>query len=186
MFLDKAAIRSKMIAKRSAMPASQAKELSRKICSRVTGIPAIKDSESIGIYISFRNEVLAEMLLASLTAMGKKVFAPVVLNNDRMEFVRLKSLKDTKTGRAGMREPVPKVFAREGSIGVFVVPGVAFDLRGFRVGWGRGHYDRFLSDNGGTAKIGVAYDFQIVGKIDAKPHDVRMDFVATERRLLKF
>lgn len=186
MLLDKATIRSKMIVRRSAMPASKAKELSALICSRILDVPAMSDSESIGIYLSFRNEVFAEILFPALRAMGQKVFVPVVLKNDTMKFAQLKSLRNMKSGMAGIDGPATKAFAKEGEIGAFVVPGVAFDLQGFRIGWGRGHYDRFLSHNKGAAKIGVAYDFQIVKRIDAKPHDIKMDFVVTEKRIIKF
>jgi 5-formyltetrahydrofolate cyclo-ligase len=175
-----------MFAKRYAMSASEVEASSSKICSKILDIPAIKDSGSIGIYLSFRNEVLAERLLGPLSAEGKKVFVPVVLNDGEMKFARLRPLDEMNSGLRGMKEPKEKAFAKEGEIGAFVVPGVAFDLRGFRIGWGKGHYDRFLSRNGNAVKIAPAYDFQVVRRIDAEPHDIRMDFVVTEKRVLKF
>lgn len=177
-------MRSEMISRREGMVRSQVEELSSGICSKILNIPAVKDSESIGIYISLKNEVLAEKLLMPLSDEGKKVFVPVVSDKKILRFGHLTSLEDTCKGAYGTEEPKTKIFALKGSIGVFVIPGLAFDLNLSRVGWGKGYYDLFLSENNGV-KIGAAYDFQIVEKIQDELHDIRMDFVITERRILK-
>jgi 5-formyltetrahydrofolate cyclo-ligase len=175
-----------MIKKRNTLSKSEVKRLSGKICSKILELPETKQAESVGIYISFKNEVLAEMLLAPLFAKGKKIFVPVVSPNTPIRFAHLLPKAKTRCGLKGTREPIKKSFAKEGEINVFVVPGLAFDLDGFRIGWGKGHYDQFFSRNKKAIKIGAAYDFQIVRKIDAEAHDVKMDLIVTEKRVLNF
>ena len=78
-----------------------------------------------------------------------------------------------------------KIFPPE-KIDAFIVPGLAFDLRGARIGWGQGFYDRFFSNaeiNG--ARIGIAFDFQLVGEIPCGAYDEKMDFIVTEKRVVK-
>lgn len=145
----------------------------------------VKESSSIGIYLSFRNEVAVEKLIPLLSSIGKNVFAPVVTGTG-MKFAQIKSAEDSHAGFNGIREPNSKRLAKNDAIGLFIVPGLAFDLSCLRVGWGQGHYDKFLPVNNNAVTIGVAYDFQIVDKIDAKPHDVKMDFVVTEKRILEY
>jgi 5-formyltetrahydrofolate cyclo-ligase len=174
-----------MLAKRRAMPAHVRERLSASICSRLLGMPQVAEAAAIGIYMPFENEVDVDALLMAFFANGKKVFVPVMHRNGGMKFAVLKSRKDTAVGYGSIRIPRSLSFAGSMTIGVFVVPGIAFDRRGFRIGFGGGHYDRFFSRGSGAVKIGVAYDFQVVGEVDAKAHDVRMDFVVTEKRIIK-
>lgn len=181
----KAAMRSRIVAKREAMPSSKVKQSSQAICSKLLDLPEIRKSSNIGIYLPIKNEVSVESLLDPLSSSGKKVFAPMVALKGGMRFALLSSLDETTIGSYGIRVPTAKVVAEEDAIDVLIVPGIAFDLRGFRLGWGKGHYDQFLSRNTQAVKIGVAYDFQIVEKIEEQSHDIKMDFVVTEKRLLR-
>lgn len=173
-----------MISKREAMTSSNVDELSTKICTRILGIKDISASESIGIYLAFRNEVVVDRLFAPLFAAGKKIFAPVVTSGG-VKFGQIKSLTDVHIGFMGVREPNSTSFAKNDSIDLVVVPGLAFDTRCVRVGWGKGHYDKFLASNNNSVTVGAAYDFQVLDKINAKPHDIRMDYVVTEKRVLE-
>jgi 5-formyltetrahydrofolate cyclo-ligase len=175
-----------MIEKREAMAPEMVDDLSQQICAEILKLPVVKDAGSIGIYLSFRNEVKAEKLFDSLHSQGKLVCTPVVAGTKDIDFVRLDSLSDVKKGPSGVREPTKRECILEDNLDVLIVPGIAFDSHGFRVGWGRGYYDTFLSKSDKLIKIGAAYDFQIIDKIEAEPHDVRMDFVVTEKRVLKF
>jgi len=183
--MGKESIRKEMIKKRESMSAEEVDSLSNAICSKLASIPAVRDANSVGIYLSFRNEVCVESLFENFSDEGKRIFAPIV-EGDSIRFARLPSLNDVDVGFRGVKEPRSKNYTGENSIDVFLVPGVAFDKDGFRLGWGRGYYDSFLSNKKEVAKIGIAYDFQIVENCEAEMHDVRMDFVVTERRLLSF
>ena len=173
-----------MLEKRRRLSGHEAKRLSARICDRIIGIPAVSESRTIGIYIPIGNEVGVDMLLSRLHSRGKKVFVPVVAPGRNLRFARLRPSGRTVKGADGAYEPAGKSFAKK--IDAFVIPGLAFDLSGFRIGWGRGYYDRFLSRNPLAVRIGAAYDFQLVKKIGTEPHDMRMDYIATEKRLLEF
>ncbi len=154
------------------------------ICSKVLSLPPVSNSGSIGIYLSFRNEVAAETLLNYILESGRQAFAPLV-SDGGLKFAKIASLKDTIPSGKGPREPNSKAFAGKGSIGAYLVPGVAFDMHGNRVGWGSGHYDRFLSECSSAVKIGLAYDFQVVDLVGSEPHDVKMDLIVTEKRVIR-
>ena len=168
------------------MKARQAAELSESICARMLDLPAIAECKSIGIYLSFRNEVQAEKLLAPLVKKGKKVFAPVCdADGISMRFARLENMAETVMGVYSTREPASGEFAGKDEIDAFVVPGLAFDTQCFRIGWGKGYYDAFLPGVKDSLKIGAAYDFQIIESVEADAHDVKMDFVVTEKRTIE-
>lgn len=171
-----------MKAKRTAAEGSFVEEASEKICASVLQMPEIASAESIGIYISIDNEVRAEDLLDPLLADGKHVYAPVLVE-DNIKFATLISLEGTRI-EAGIRVPRLKTFVDADAIDAFIVPGVAFDPRGFRIGLGHSHYDKFFSKIPNSMKIGLAYNFQVVKKIENEPHDVSMDFIVTEKKIL--
>ena len=172
-----------MLPKRAALEQAEVDGASAEICKKILLLQEVMQADTVGIYISIKNEVMAELLLDSLLAFGKKVFVPV-LEGEEMKFALLNSLEGLATGKHGVPEPEKKVFAKGGEINVFIVPGAAFDVKGYRLGWGKGNYDRFLSKQN-AVKIGVAYDFQIVDSLPAEKHDVKMDFVVTEKQILK-
>ena len=182
--MDKKSIRSRIVNARDAMLLSEVHVLSLDICSKALSLPQVSNSGSIGIYLSFRNEVAAEMLLSYISESGRKAFAPLVLDGG-LKFAKIASLKDATPSDKGPREPNSKAFADKGSIGTYIVPGVAFDINGNRVGWGSGHYDRFLSECSGAVKIGLAYDFQVIDRLEPEAHDVKMDFIVTEKRVIR-
>ncbi len=171
-----------MLAKRKRLSRQFVEKASGEICSKVLKMHAVSHAKLIGIYISIGNEVRAEKLLGPLLRMKKTVAVPV-LRGKGMKFAVLDSIKDTHMER-GIRVPNSKAFVAGRSIGVFVVPGVAFDTNGIRIGFGKGYYDRFLSRVPGATKIGVAYDFQVVNRIGKEAHDIPMGFVVTEKRML--
>jgi 5-formyltetrahydrofolate cyclo-ligase len=86
-------------------------------------------------------------------------------------------------GAFQIEEPQGDEVSDISDIELIVVPGIAYDRRGNRVGRGKGYYDRLLTSTRAT-KIGVGYDFQLVDEIDAEPHDVLMDVIVTEHELI--
>lgn len=173
-----------MLGKRASFPEAEVLGKSAAICKKAIELPEIKSAACVGIYISMGNEVNAELLFDSLISSGKKVFLPVVAGNG-LKFAGANSLSGLAKGKYGALEPKGKKFAEKGEIGVFLVPGAAFDLQGNRIGRGKGFYDKFFSKEEGF-RIGLAYDFQVVPQIAAQEHDIKMDAVVTESRVLRF
>ncbi|MDR2883955.1 MAG: 5-formyltetrahydrofolate cyclo-ligase [Deferribacteraceae bacterium] len=128
------------------------------------------------LYSSIKNEVNVANLYKRLLALGKYIYYPCV-QGDKM----LLGCGELKSGYQGIMEPTEFY---NGSIDVAIIPGVAFDVNGYRLGYGKGFYDRFLADNPQVLKVGVSYDILIEDDVFPESHDVRMDVVLTEKRII--
>ena len=119
----------------------------------------------------------------------KKVFFPKSNDNGTMEFYQVVSIKQLESGYKGIKEPVVNeryLYRFERSEDTLViVPGVAFDANGYRVGYGKGFYDRFLEQEPNHPTLALCYDFQVVEKIESKPWDVPLDIIITETKIIK-
>lgn len=108
---------------------------------------------------------------------GKRIAMPRVEGDD-LKFHWVASRAELRPGRFGILEPVGEVPDAGSGFDLILVPGMAFDLRGGRLGRGKGFYDRFLSNARGL-RVGVCFEDQIVGDVPVEPHDLRMNFVVT-------
>jgi 5-formyltetrahydrofolate cyclo-ligase len=142
-------------------------------------------ADTIAVYASCQGEVPTSTVIRNALAAGKKVLLPVVTTGGIL-FRPMTDESKLVPGAFGILEPNAKCPAFDLSmIDLFVIPGVAFDLSGRRIGYGRGYYDRALHRlEGGGRFIGFCYDFQLVDEIVGEPHDVIMDRVITERRVI--
>ncbi|MCX6971383.1 MAG: 5-formyltetrahydrofolate cyclo-ligase [Verrucomicrobia bacterium] len=108
---------------------------------------------------------------------GKRIAMPRAEGDD-LQFHWVASRAELRPGRFGILEPAAQAPDAGSGFDLILVPGLAFDLRGGRLGRGRGFYDRFLSNARGL-RVGVCFEDQIVGDVPEEPHDLRMDFVVT-------
>lgn len=115
---------------------------------------------------------------------GKTFFIPAFdETSGRYRMARLTT--ELKKGRFGIQEPVEPVFAAANELDLIIVPGVAFDRAGRRIGRGGGFYDRLLPQYR-AVRAGICFDFQCLPDIPAEQHDIQMDFLVTETKILKF
>ena len=135
----------------------------------------IADRKVVMGYWPLSDEVDIRELLDNLVAEGRKVLLPKVLDNEQMELRRYSSRKDLAEGAFHILEPTGELFTDYGQIDVALVPGMAFDAAGHRLGRGRGYYDRFLSACPNIYKVGVCFPFQRVAAVPVDEHDVVMD-----------
>lgn len=149
----------------------------------------VKNSNTIMLYLDFNNEVKTDILLKELINLNKIVVAPITVKEDKKLLpYRIKNLdSDIKIGSYGIREPrkstCSPVDIKE--IDIVIVPGVAFDKNGFRLGYGGGFYDRFLKNLSPYAiTIGLAFDIQLFDEIPKEEHDIQLDYIITEKRIL--
>ncbi len=136
----------------------------------------------VGIYRSTASEPATEALLADLLARGAQVAVPVKRG---VEYGWGWVGADTRweKGPHGIWEPAEFREASSKELRVIVVPGVAFDAQGGRLGHGRGHFDRLLAQSGALL-VGLCFENRLVEAVPLEPHDVRMDVVATEKRMI--
>ncbi len=156
---------------------------------RFLGTEFYRGSKSISLYSSFSNEVLTEEIFERAAADGKRICYPrVVRGHERhLEFFKVDSIDDLSSGPYEMKEPAEGgVRVDPAGLDLVVVPGVAFDGMGGRLGFGKGYYDRALGAVG-CAIVGLAYEFQVLEEeIPLEPFDVRLTALVTEERVLTF
>ena len=156
---------------------------SRQIAVKVLAQADVLQAERIFIYVSFRSEVDTRELIERLIQQGKEVFVPVICVADRMQMARFVGWKNMRPDSFGVLVPNPPLIER-GNIDTAIVPGLAFSSDGARIGYGKGHYDRFFSQHVVETKIGIAFDCQIVNEIPTGALDCPMDWVISESRML--
>lgn len=176
----KSNIRSLMKKKLQEQSEEEILSKSREICEKILSLKEIKEANSIGFYLAKPTEVNLDYIIGQLIG-KKKISVPVT--NDKIEFAELDSLEDLHTGKFQIREPKIKKLI-DYTPQVIVVPGVAFGLCKHRIGYGKGFYDSYLK-NKKTFKIGVAFEFQITEKVPCEAHDVQMDLILTEKRIIR-
>ena len=160
--------------KRQFTPA-QLEELSLPVLDRLR--PYLTETSVVMAYYSLSDEVCTHQLIDELVAEGKTVLLPKVLDDETMELRRYQSVDDLREGTFHLMEPVGEPFTDYGEINVAIIPGMAFDADGHRLGRGKGYYDRFLQSVPDIKKIGVCFDFQKVDIVPSKAHDVIVDIV---------
>jgi len=179
----KARLRELCLARRARLSPAERCRMSGAIARHVSAMPAFLDSRTVMLYLALPQEVQTEALLEACHRGAKRVAVPVVSNDDLLAAQLRPGHVELKTGRFGIPEPggaTPVIPADE--IDCVLVPGVAFDRRGARLGFGKGYYDRFLCRLPAAAHLcGLAFALQIVERVPEAPHDVRMHWLATEQ-----
>ncbi len=168
---------------------AQIKSRSRAAAERLCGLEAFDRAGAVMIFLPLRHEVDATPIAVRAWQQGKTVAVPLVGYEQRhMIAVEIHSLSEPMDVDAyGLRTPASRNPVPVEQIGLVVVPGLAFDDRGSRLGRGGGFYDRFLSQPGfaGTT-CGFAFDEQVIQTVPTTDTDVRLDMLVTDRRVLVF
>ncbi len=157
---------------------SLAPELSQKICERLQAL----DAQVIAVYSALPGEVSVCAAVDAWLAAGKTVLYPRVVGPGKMVLIEVKSRAELSEGKFGIMEPDGPPYS--GQVDVVLVPGLAFDLAGHRLGFGAGFYDRFVEANP-TRTLGIAFDWQMTRVLPSEPHDQPMDAVLTDRRVYR-
>lgn len=136
------------------------------------------------VYLGVKDEVQTRTLIEALWKQNKNVTLPKRLGDQYWPVLVQGDLDEqTIPGKYGLLEPKDDI-PYTNAIDVWVIPGLAFDLKGNRLGYGHGYYDRMLDGQGGL-KVGLAFEVQIVPEIPEKPGDILLDFVITESRIIR-
>jgi 5-formyltetrahydrofolate cyclo-ligase len=183
----KAELRKRLRGVRKAMPVEAALERSAKILAKLEAHPAVVAAKSIALFwpIAARKEVDLRAFDASLRKRSVRVAYPAIdPESDVMTFRFVDDLAALEEQGYGFAEP-PADAPHAAELDVVIVPAVAVDPTGHRIGYGAGYYDRTLPRYAPPAtSIAVAYDWQLVAEVPATDHDVRVGFVVTDMRVL--
>jgi 5-formyltetrahydrofolate cyclo-ligase len=179
-------LRAGASAQRRLLSKPESLALSRLIQSRVLQFQPYLIRRSVALYSPIQNEVETGEIRDHALVTGKRVFFPRLGRQNLLELVELKSVTELSVGRFGIPEPRgDRQASRQDQEELVVfVPGVAFDLRGNRLGRGQGWYDRLIKHLERATFVALAYDFQIVDEVPAEEWDQRVHYIITERRII--
>ncbi|MFO7274316.1 MAG: 5-formyltetrahydrofolate cyclo-ligase [Bacillota bacterium] len=182
-------LRRRMIAARQALDPAERARAGLLAQRAVLAAPEWARAHTVLLYMPVRGEVDTAALAEAGRLAGKRLLLPRVEQGDRL--LRLHLWDGTAAqlvpGAYGIPEPRPDLpQVAPAVVDLVIVPGVAFDRRGYRLGYGGGYYDRLLPELAHAVRIGLGYGFQLVDLLPAEPHDVRLDALATEHGLYRF
>ncbi len=187
---DAARLRKDTLTARNRLSPEEIADKSAAIRRTLLGLDQVKNCRSIFAYVSFRSEVETCELIERLIGMGKTVTVPITrVREKRLDAIRITNpAADLVPGYCAIPEPKEELWRSSlvdpGEIETILLPGSVFDERGGRFGYGGGYYDRFLEQIPAAARIGLAFDLQIVDKAPLSDHDQLLDLVVTETRVI--
>ncbi|RDV84333.1 5-formyltetrahydrofolate cyclo-ligase [Ammonifex thiophilus] len=186
--MKKESLRQVFLRKRLALPPEEVAWAGERVAELFFSLPAYRQAKTLLLYCAFRQEVPTKRIISASLAEGKLVALPATSREKKEITARLIKVypDDLVPGPGGIPEPrptCPSVPPEE--IDLVAVPGLVFDLKGYRLGYGWGCYDRFLSRSP-ALRVGLAYDFQVVEDVGAEPHDQRLHFLITPSRIYRF
>lgn len=174
--MTKQNIRNQILNKRENLTSKEALLLSNQVFTKL--LPFFSHYNNFFIYHSFKNEVDTKQIIKFLLENNKNVFLPKIENGN---MVAVKFNYNMQKNYYGIEEPCGE------KIEIFnfvsIIPAIALDNQGNRIGFGKGYYDKFLKNNP-CLKIALCYDFQLLKKIPFKKHDVKMDIIITPSKII--
>lgn len=173
-------IGNQMQIKRNNLTLENTKRYDMQISTQLTQL--VSDYKHVGIYVSFNGEVDTHQLIQTLIDLEIKVSVPKI-EHKVMNFYEINSLLQLQPGHFGVLEPNTGILTDPTQIDLMIVPLLAFNRSGYRVGYGKGYYDHYLKDIN-PYKVGVAYAFQEVNTAFHEKHDIAMDAIITNEGII--
>ncbi len=174
-----------MLEQRKALSKDDRSEKSLLIQQKLLSTEAYGTAKVIALYSSIHNEVETNLVIRDALFSRKTVLLPALCSGE-MFFRELRDMMKMRKGRYGIMEPSESGRVVDpGLADMIILPGIAFDTKGRRIGYGKGYYDRSLHNLEGSGKlVAICYDFQLVDEIAGEPHDIRVDMIITESMTL--
>lgn len=181
-------IRQEILTRRDAILPEEKSRMSEEIFRRVKSLPEFHQAKNVLLFAGYGSEPDTLPWVAECTSMGKRVFCPRVIG-DVMEFYEIRTAEELIAGYKGIMEPIPdegRIYS-PGTQDFMMVPGTAFDREGNRIGYGKGFYDRYLSDVFQGEAAAVAFSLQLVenDRIPAEVTDHKMKCIVTEKEIIR-
>jgi 5-formyltetrahydrofolate cyclo-ligase len=181
---QKTELRAILTERRQSIPTIVALRAAERAAEKLLLLPEVEKARVIAAYSAVKNELDAWPAIRALLEHKKTVLLPRIdLAERKLSFHRYDPGEPLLSGQFGIAEPslsVPPI--EPTAIDLFIVPGLGFDRSGWRLGWGKGYYDRALRESSGT-RVGFAYDCQILARIPHQSGDIPMDILVTEQRI---
>ncbi len=174
--MDKKALRHQIREKKRAMTPEQIQEASNRLAELFADCDAYKNAKTVYGYLPYNQEVRTLPILQRALQDGKRVAVPKIYGEE-MRFIYLTDLAAVERGYAGIPEPVADEPVAQDPTALVLMPGLAFDPQGHRIGYGGGFYDRFLAREPGHPTVALCYDFQVLPRLETEEFDVPVDCV---------
>lgn len=178
-------LRERLRGVRRVLPKEACAARSQAICARLDALPELARAAVVVGYAAYRNEADPRAALASAERAGKRVGLVRIDDDGELSLRRYASGDPLEDNAYGIAEPLasaPRIDA--GEVELIIVPALAVDERGHRIGYGRGYYDRLLPKLARAFKVAIAYDFQLLAETPDTHNDVRVDCVITDARTI--
>lgn len=178
-------LRQNKLLERNEINTEDKEYLDHRICHRLFQQSFLEKANTVFVYCSYKSEASTYEIIARLFEQGKKVAAPRVAGN-KMDFYLIDSFDCLEKGYMGISEPKAECAICYPDVNdVILVPGVVFDRRLFRIGYGGGFYDKYLSENKRAYSVGIAYEFQVIDEIPIDSWDRGLDLIITDKNIIK-
>ena len=174
--MNKQELRKAIRERKRSMTPEEIESRSQALCCKFLESDAYRQAETLYGYLPYNQEVRTVPILARALADGKKVAVPKVYG-DEMKFIYLDDLTQVATGYAGIPEPIADGPVAEDRDALVLMPGLAFDPQGHRIGYGGGFYDKFLFREPGHKTVALCYEFQMVERLETEEFDIPVDVV---------
>ena len=184
-------IRNELLMFRNSLTEQDVQTKSEQISKKLIGLANYQQAELLLVYMDYKKEVMTSEIILDALQSGKLVYLPKIVDQS-MEFYQIQDLSEVQTGYFGIQEPFQKedskfhyflAFEQHKKI-LMIMPGVGFDLNRNRIGYGKGFYDRYLSNKPELDTIAIGFECQLRNNIPAEFNDIRPKCLITETRIL--
>ena len=177
-------LRKKLKNSRSKLVNSYVTSNSSKIFNTLKNLLNQLSFNSIAVYKSFNNEVLTNDIIIYCLSMDKIVCLPVLKDLNTMEFHQINARSKMKLNMYGISEPINSSKINTNKIDIIIIPCLGFNENLYRIGMGKGYYDKILEDNESSTLICLAFEDQLIDEDFEEKHDIRMNYIITENSIL--
>lgn len=174
--MDKKQLRRMIREWKRAMTEAEIQSRSEALAQLLYASEAYRNAKTIYGYLPYNQEVRTVPMLEQALRDGKRVAVPKVFG-DEMKFLYLQDLTQVAKGYAGIPEPIADEPVAEDKTALVLMPGLAFDPQGHRIGYGGGFYDKFLAAEPNHPTLALCYEFQLLPKLETEEHDIPVDVV---------
>ena len=189
-------LRETLLKKRDNITDANRKLKDEAIRKRLFAYDYFKKAKTILFYASFRSEASTIKAILNALTLKKRVALPVVdTEHKQLKLFEVNDISELSTGYMGIPEPISarRRGIKVNEIDIEIIPGIGFDINGNRIGYGSGYYDKLLShrsrklikSKGHITTIALAFEEQIVEKVPSEPHDIRVDVIITDKRVIE-
>lgn len=178
-YIIKKTLRKKFISERNSLASDYRNSSTNTIFATLEEQNFFESSEKIFIYVGFGSEITTETFIKKWIN-KKQIFVPKI-ENGKMNLIRLKSWDELAPGHFGVLEPTSSDYY-EGKIDLVVTPSIVFDNNGYRLGYGKGYYDKYFSSREYDISVGLSYHKLLQDNVPKEDHDIKVDVIITEEK----